>query len=85
MTYADAMRDYGIDKPDLRVPLELTELTDLMKSVDFKVFRAAADLPDGRVAALRVPGGGDAHAQGDRRLHRVRRRSTAPRASPTSR
>ena len=58
MTYADAMRDYGSDKPDLRVPLKLTELTDLMKAVEFKVFRAAADLPDGRVAALRVPGGG---------------------------
>ena len=58
MTYADAMRDYGSDKPDLRVPLKLTELTDLMRTVDFKVFRAAADLPNGRVAALRVPGGG---------------------------
>jgi aspartyl-tRNA synthetase len=58
MTYADAMRDYGSDKPDLRVPLKLTELTDLMKSVDFKVFRAAAELANGRVAALRVPGGG---------------------------
>ena len=58
MTYADAMRDYGSDKPDLRVPLKLTELTDVMKAVDFKVFRTAADLPNGRVAALRVPGGG---------------------------
>ena len=58
MTYADAMRDYGSDKPDLRVPLKLTELTDLMKSVDFKVFRSAADLAGGRVAALCVPGGG---------------------------
>jgi aspartyl-tRNA synthetase len=58
MAFADAMRDYGSDKPDLRVPLTLTELTDLMKSVDFKVFRGAAELPNGRVAALRVPGGG---------------------------
>ena len=58
MTFADAMRDYGSDKPDLRVSLKLTELTDLMKSVDFKVFRAAADLAGGRVAALRVPQGG---------------------------
>ena len=58
MSYAEAMDRYGSDKPDLRVPLELTELTDLMKTVDFKVFRAAADLPNGRVAALRVPGGG---------------------------
>jgi aspartyl-tRNA synthetase len=58
MTYADAMRDYGSDKPDLRVALKLTELTDLMKTVDFKVFRGAADLPQGRVAALRLPDGG---------------------------
>ena len=58
MQYADAMRDYGSDKPDLRVPLKLTELTDLMKTVDFKVFRAMAELPNGRVAALCVPGGG---------------------------
>jgi len=58
LTYDDAMRDYGSDKPDLRVPLKLTELTDVMRSVDFKVFRAAADLRNGRVAALRVPGGG---------------------------
>ena len=57
MTYADVMRDYGSDKPDLRVPLKLTELTDLMKTVEFKLFRAATELPNGRVAALRVPGG----------------------------
>ena len=57
MTFGDAMRDYGSDKPDLRVPLKLTELTDLMKTVDFKLFRAAANLPNGRVAALNVPGG----------------------------
>jgi aspartyl-tRNA synthetase len=58
MPYDEAMRDYGSDKPDLRVPLKLTELTDVMRAVDFKVFRAAADLPNGRVAALRLPGGG---------------------------
>jgi len=58
LTYADAIRDYGSDKPDLRVPLKLAELTDVMRAVDFKVFRAAAELPNGRVAALRVPGGG---------------------------
>ena len=58
MKYADAMAKYGSDKPDLRVSLELTELTGLMRTVDFKVFRAAAELPNGRVAALRVPGGG---------------------------
>jgi aspartyl-tRNA synthetase len=55
LTYAEAMARFGSDKPDLRVPLELTELTDLMKTVEFKVFRAAADAPGGRVAALRVP------------------------------
>jgi aspartyl-tRNA synthetase len=58
ISHAEAMRRYGSDKPDLRVSLELTELTDLMKQVEFKVFRAAADLSDGRVAALRIPGGG---------------------------
>ena len=58
MRFADAMRDYGSDKPDMRVPLKLTELTDLMKTAEFKVFRAAAELPTGRVAALNVPGGG---------------------------
>jgi aspartyl-tRNA synthetase len=58
MKFADAMRDYGSDKPDLRVPLKLTELTDIARTVDFKVFRAAAELPNGRVAALRVPNGG---------------------------
>jgi aspartyl-tRNA synthetase len=57
MKFADAMRDYGSDKPDLRIPLKLTELTDVMKAVDFKVFRAAAEQGGGRVAALNVPGG----------------------------
>jgi aspartyl-tRNA synthetase len=60
LSYADAMLLYGSDKPDLRVPLKLTELTDLVRGVEFKVFRAAAELKDGRVAGLRVPGGGDA-------------------------
>ena len=57
MTFAEAMDKYGSDKPDLRIPLVLTELTDVMRTVDFKVFRAAADRRNGRVAALRVPGG----------------------------
>jgi aspartyl-tRNA synthetase len=57
ITWAEATTKYGSDKPDLRVKLELTELTDMMKTVGFKVFRAASELPDGRVAALRVPGG----------------------------
>ncbi|MBI3937838.1 MAG: aspartate--tRNA ligase [Betaproteobacteria bacterium] len=57
-TYAQAMALYGSDKPDLRVPLKLTELTDLMKGVEFKVFGDAARLADGRVAALLVPQGG---------------------------
>jgi len=59
LTYAEAMRRYGSDKPDLRVPLELTELTDVARNVDFKVFRQAATLKDGRVAGLRIPGGGN--------------------------
>jgi aspartyl-tRNA synthetase len=58
MRYDDAMRDYGSDKPDLRVPLKLTELTDVMKDVDFKVFSGPANAPGGRVVGLRVPGGG---------------------------
>ena len=59
MKYADAMHRFGSDKPDLRVKLEFTELTDVMKDVDFKVFSTPATTPGGRVAALRVPGGGD--------------------------
>jgi aspartyl-tRNA synthetase len=59
MAYDEAMALYGSDKPDLRVPLQLTELTDAMKEVDFKVFRDAAQLKDGRVAALRVPRGAE--------------------------
>jgi aspartyl-tRNA synthetase len=58
MTWADAMRLYGSDKPDLRVKLAFTELTDVMKDVDFKVFSGPANAADGRVVALRVPGGG---------------------------
>jgi aspartyl-tRNA synthetase len=57
LPYSEAMSKYGSDKPDLRVKLELTELTDVMKTVDFKVFRSAADMKDGRVVCLRVPGG----------------------------
>jgi aspartyl-tRNA synthetase len=57
MTYEDAMRDYGVDKPDLRVPLKLAELTDIVKDVDFKVFSGPANTAGGRVAALCVPGG----------------------------
>ncbi len=57
MTYEDAMRDYGVDKPDLRISLKLTELTDVMKGVEFKVFSGPANAAGGRVAALCVPGG----------------------------
>ncbi|HEX4234150.1 MAG TPA: aspartate--tRNA ligase [Caldimonas sp.] len=59
MTFEEAMRRFGSDKPDLRVKLELTELTDVMKDVDFKVFSAPAKAKGGRVAALRVPRGGE--------------------------
>ena len=59
MPYAEAMHRFGSDKPDLRVKLEFTELTEVMKDVDFKVFSCPATTPGGRVVALRVPGGGD--------------------------
>jgi aspartyl-tRNA synthetase len=59
MPYSEAMALYGSDKPDLRVQLRFTELTDVMKDVDFKVFSAAANMDGGRVVALRVPGGGE--------------------------
>ncbi|WP_157315362.1 aspartate--tRNA ligase [Chitinibacter sp. GC72] len=57
MAYDDAMFYYGSDKPDLRVDLKFTELTDVMKTEEFKVFRGAADMEGGRVVGLRVPGG----------------------------
>jgi aspartyl-tRNA synthetase len=59
MSYAEAMRRFGSDKPDLRVKMEFTELTDVMHDVDFKVFSAPAQMKDGRVVALRVPGGAE--------------------------
>jgi len=59
MTYGEAMFKYGSDKPDLRVKLELTELTEVMKTVDFKVFSGPATSLGGRVVALRVPGGAE--------------------------
>jgi aspartyl-tRNA synthetase len=58
MTYAEAVERYGIDRPDLRIPLELVEVGDLMQGVEFKVFAEPAADPDGRVAALKLPGGG---------------------------
>ncbi|MGO2148063.1 MULTISPECIES: aspartate--tRNA ligase [Halomonas] len=57
MTWQEAMDRFGSDKPDLRIPLELTDVDDLMKQVDFKVFSGPASADDGRVAALKVPGG----------------------------
>lgn len=58
MTYAEAMRRFGVDKPDLRIPLELVDVADLMQEVEFKVFAAPAKDPKGRVTALRLPQGG---------------------------
>jgi aspartyl-tRNA synthetase len=57
MPFAEAMNKYGSDKPDMRVTLEITELSDVMKDVDFKVFSGAANMAGGRVAAMRVPNG----------------------------
>ncbi|MEJ2297958.1 MAG: aspartate--tRNA ligase [Woeseiaceae bacterium] len=59
MTYAEAMRRYGSDKPDLRIDLELVEVGDLLTDVEFKVFSGPASDPEGRVAALCVPGGAE--------------------------
>ncbi|KAB8063879.1 aspartate--tRNA ligase [Janthinobacterium violaceinigrum] len=58
MDFAEAMGLYGSDKPDMRVKLAFTDLTEVMKSVEFKVFNGAANMPNGRVVALRVPQGG---------------------------
>lgn len=59
MSYSEAMRRYGSDKPDLRIPLELVDVADLMAGVDFKVFKGPAEDPKGRVAALKVTGGAE--------------------------
>jgi aspartyl-tRNA synthetase len=59
MTYTEAMRRFGSDKPDLRIPLELVDLADVMLAVDFKVFAGPANDPEGRVVALKLPGGCD--------------------------
>ena len=53
ITYREAMERYGSDKPDLRVTLELVDMTEVMKDVDFKVFSSAANMKNGRVAALK--------------------------------
>jgi aspartyl-tRNA synthetase len=65
MSYADAMALYGSDKPDLRVPLKFTELTDVMKKVEFKVFANAANAAAGRVAGLLIPKGGERLARSE--------------------
>jgi aspartyl-tRNA synthetase len=59
MTYAEAMRRYASDKPDLRIPLELVDVADLVRDCDFKVFAGPAQNPKGRVVALNVPKGGE--------------------------
>ncbi len=59
MTHAEAVRRFGSDKPDLRIPLELVEVADLMESVEFKIFAGPAKDVEGRVAALRLPGGSE--------------------------
>jgi len=57
ITFSDAMRLYGVDRPDMRIPLQMVDLNELMQSVEFKVFSGPASSDDGRVAAMRVPGG----------------------------
>jgi aspartyl-tRNA synthetase len=58
ISYVDAMKDYGSDKPDLRIPFKLIDIKDLMSNVEFKVFNGPANDPHGRVVALKIPGGG---------------------------
>ena len=57
ISYADAMSKYGVDRPDMRIPMEITDMNELMKDVDFKVFSGPANDSNSRVAALKVPGG----------------------------
>ncbi|APZ43390.1 aspartate--tRNA ligase [Acidihalobacter ferrooxydans] len=59
MTYAEAMYRFGSDKPDLRIPLEFVDVTELMREVEFKVFSGPANDPEGRVVVLRLPAGGE--------------------------
>ncbi len=59
MTYHESMRRFGIDRPDLRIPMEMVDIADLMKAVEFKVFNAPANDPNSRVLVLKVPGGGE--------------------------
>ncbi|MDD5577968.1 MAG: aspartate--tRNA ligase [Methylobacter sp.] len=59
ITFQESMSRFGVDRPDLRIPLELVDIAEEMKAVDFKVFSGPANAPDGRVVALRLPNGGD--------------------------
>src|SRR5690606_24379169 len=59
MSYEESMRRFGTDKPDLRIPLELVDIADLVRDVEFKVFAGPASDPEGRVVALRLPAGGE--------------------------
>ena len=76
MTYAEAMRRYGSDKPDLRIALEFIDVAELVKNCEFKVFTDWANHEDGRVVALRVPGRRDAR--------RASRSTTTPRTPPST-
>jgi aspartyl-tRNA synthetase len=84
MNFSEAMGKYGSDKPDMRVKLEFTDLTEVMKDVDFKVFSGAANMENGRVVGMRVPKGADMPRSESTRTPSSSP-STAPRASPTSR
>ena len=71
MAHSEAMHRFGSDKPDLRIDLELVDIADLMKEVEFKVFSGPANDAQSRVAALRVPQWREHQPQGDRRLYEV--------------
>ena len=72
MPYSEAIAKYGSDKPDLRIPLELVDIKDLLTEVEFKVFSGPANDPKGRIAALKIEGGNEKiNEEANRRLHQV--------------
>ena len=84
MPFSEAMEKYGSDKPDLRIPLQLVEIKDLMDEVEFKVFAGPAKDPKGRVTALNVPGAGENFPASRSTITPNLSAFTAPKALPIS-